>query len=222
MSEFWNKKYLDGHQQKYPWDIVVSFLLRAAKRNGAAPQNLKVLEVGFGTGANLSFAAHEGFHVSGVEISPAAVAIARKRFNREEIQGDLVQGSFTKLPFDDDAFDFVIDRGSLTCVKLDEIKIAVREISRVSKTKAHFLFNCYADSHSSARSGVPASGRARKSIAEGTLAGMDHIAFLSANDISEIFQDEWRLLSMSRLEITEMESPVANIHSEWRVIAERL
>jgi SAM-dependent methyltransferase len=222
MSDFWDKKYLDGHQQKYPWDIVVSFLLRAAKRSGAPHKSLKVLEVGFGTGANLSFAAHEGFHVSGIEISPVAVDIAQKRFNQEKIEGNLRQGSFTKLPFEDKTFDFIIDRGSLTCVELDEIKTAIGEISRVSKPKAQFLFNCYADSHSSARSGAPSSGRTRKLITEGTLAGMEHIAFLSANDVSEIFQNKWRLLSMSRQEITEMVSPDANIHSEWRVIAERL
>jgi cyclopropane fatty-acyl-phospholipid synthase-like methyltransferase len=40
-------------------------------------KEIKILELGFGTGANLWFAAREGFSVFGVEGSKTAVSIAK-------------------------------------------------------------------------------------------------------------------------------------------------
>tara|TARA_Y100000588_G_scaffold371828_1_gene443642 strand:+ start:4408 stop:4998 length:591 start_codon:yes stop_codon:yes gene_type:complete len=192
------------------------------RQSGLCPTSLKVLEVGYGTGANLRFAAREGFEVAGIEISEEAVAVAQSSFAKEGLVGDLQQGCFTELPFKSEYFDLIIDRAALTCVSLKEIEAAVSEIARVSKPNAKFLFNCYSDTHSSARSGTASQGRVRKGISQGSLAGMDHIAFLSANDIYEIFSNNWELESMKRMEILDLVIPDVQIHSEWRVVAIKL
>jgi len=64
-SSFWDKRYLSGYAQSYPWDSVVSFIFRNAPKDRPRSE-IKVLEVGFGTGPNLWFAAREGFRTSGV------------------------------------------------------------------------------------------------------------------------------------------------------------
>ena len=84
----WEEKYASGHSQNYPWDAVVSFVFRHAPRS-IPRSEVKILEVGFGTGANLWFAAREGFDVSGIEGSKTAVLGARNRFAKENIAGDL-------------------------------------------------------------------------------------------------------------------------------------
>jgi len=220
VSDFWEKRYKGGHRQRYPWDSVVSFIFRSVPHDRKR-EDVSILEVGFGTGANLWFAAREGFRVSGIEAVPAAIETAKNRFADEGLTGDLRQGSFTDLPFPDESFDLIIDRASLACSPLSEIQDAINEITRVAKPGCRFFFNTYADSHSSARSGRDAGGRVREDISEGSLAGLDRIAFLTASDVIDLLEPAWRIESMKRLELIEMISAVRDIHSEWRVIAEK-
>lgn len=220
MSDYWETVYSSGHLQRYPWDSVVSFVFRYAPHERPRTQ-VAILEVGFGTGANLWFAAREGFCVTGIEASESAVEAARERFAEERLRGDLRHGSFTELPFEDECFDLIIDRAALTCCTLPEIAVAIEEITRVARPGARFFFNPYADSHSSARSGTALATNVRVDITDGSLAGLDRVAFLSAVEIHELLSRGWRIESLKRLEMTEMRTPSMDIHAEWRVIAER-
>ena len=123
-DSFWENKYSMGHVQLYPWDSVVSFIFRHAPKNKAR-RDIKIFEVGFGTGSNLWFAAREGFSVAGIEGSRTAVDFARRRFFDENLDGDLRQGDIVNLPFDAGVFDIVIDRSALTCNEYE--KIAARK-----------------------------------------------------------------------------------------------
>lgn len=144
----WEKKYQAGHQERYPWDVVVSFVYRNRPRDIPANQ-VKILEVGFGTGNNLWFAAREGFSVAGIEGSETAVKQARQRFEAEGLEGDLRFGDFTALPFESNKFDLAIDRGALCCVGRTRIVQAIREVCRCLKLGVKFLVQGYADSHTS-------------------------------------------------------------------------
>ena len=74
----WESNYLSGHSQLYPWDLVVSFIFRNAPLKSPR-KNIKILEIGFGSGSNLWFAAREGFDVYGIEASKIAVNFAKQR-----------------------------------------------------------------------------------------------------------------------------------------------
>src|SRR5262245_53509995 len=102
---------------RYPFDIVVTFVYRNYPRHKPR-HDVRILEVGCGSGNNLWFAAREGFQVAGIDGSSSAIAYAQKRFAEEGLTGDLRVGDFTQLPFESDSFDLAIDRGSLTCCGL--------------------------------------------------------------------------------------------------------
>ena len=93
MSRYWEDAYRNGHRQAYPWDAVVSFVMRNAPRDRPRDQ-VRILEVGCGTASNLWFASREGFNVSGIDISSDAIQFARTWFEREGLKGDLREGSF--------------------------------------------------------------------------------------------------------------------------------
>jgi SAM-dependent methyltransferase len=224
MSSFdpiWEEKYAHGHAQRYPWDTVVSFVFRFCPRDKPR-QETRILEVGCGTGANLWFAACEGFQVAGVDASPSAIAYGRKRFEAEGIQGDLREGDFTQLPFEKDTFDLVIDRGSLTCCGFSAAQTAIAEIRRVMQPGGKFLFNPYSDRHSSYLSGRLEADGLVLDISKGTLVGAGQICFYGRRHLASLLDRGWKILSVEHFERVQMLVPQYTVHAEWRVIAEKV
>ena len=219
-QEIWEEKYSTGHKSNYPWDIVVSFVFRNRPKAKEILDTF-LLEVGFGTGNNLWFAAREGFQVSGIEASKSAVAISKKRLEDEGLRGDLRQGSFTKLPFQNDHFDMAFDRHSLACVNKDNQMKAIQEIRRCLNIGGKFLFTGYSDMHTSMQSGSSCEDGFTEGISEGSLVGVGKITFISMSDINKYFKSGWNILSVTRVEKTEFIQNKLNIHSEWHVIAEK-
>ena len=172
----WEEKYRNGHHEKYPWDTVVSFVFRHAPKN-LKPNEIKILEVGCGTGSNLWFAAREGFRVSGIDASQSAIEYARDRFNKEGLDGELKVGDFTKLPFNSDNYDLVIDRAAIACCSLTAAEHVICEIYRVLKTNGKFLFNPYSTKHTSALSGEKGSDGLIYNITSGTLINCGQLCF---------------------------------------------
>lgn len=221
IDPIWEEKYASGHAQNYPWDMVVSFVFRNAPRDRPRSE-VRILEVGFGTGPNLWFAAREGFAVSGIEGSVSGVEFAQKRFASEGLTGDLRAGDFTQLPFEDGSFDLVIDRCSLVCVGQSAQEKAVSEIHRCLRKGGCFLHNAYGDSHSSFRGGKLGNDGLVTEITGGTLVGVGQLHFTSRAEINERFSAGWRLMQVQRREWTDMLSVSGDVHAEWVVIAEKL
>jgi ubiquinone/menaquinone biosynthesis C-methylase UbiE len=219
-DQIWEEKYHQGHSQRYPWDLVVSFIFRHFPREKAR-ENVKVLEIGCGTGSNLWFAAREGFQVTGIDGSPSAIAYAKDRFLKENLDGHFLVGDFTQLPFEDETFDLVIDRGSLTCCSLSAGRQAVHQVHRVLQPGGKFLSNPYSDRHSSYRAGKSAEDGLTVEISAGSLQNVGQICFYGKRDVESLFSHGWNLLSLQHLELTEQTDPQVLIHAEWRAVAQK-
>lgn len=217
----WEAKYSGGHAERYPWDSIVSFVFRNAPRS-VPRSEVKILEVGCGTGSNLWFAAREGFSVAGIDGSDSAIEFANKRFAQEGLSGDLRVADFTALPFADQNFDLVLDRGSLTCVGRSVLAKSVLEVHRVLKTGGLFYFNPYSDRHSSSSAGKVGSDGTRVDIDAGSLRDVGQICFSSKTDVETILETGWKLRSLEHRELVEMLKPDYSVHAEWRVIAEKV
>ncbi|MDJ0677009.1 MAG: class I SAM-dependent methyltransferase [Calothrix sp. MO_167.B42] len=217
----WEEKYSQGHSQRYPWDTVVSFVFRNYPRYKQRHE-VKILEVGCGTGSNLWFAAREGFRVVGIDASPSAIKYAQKRFAEDNLIGDLRVSDFTQIPYDNDYFDLVIDRAAITCCGWSVAQQAVNEIRRVLQPGGKFFFNPYSDRHSSYVSGKPGADRLMLDISAGTLVDTGQICFYNRQQIEALFTRGWELKSVEHLEIREEIQPQYLSHSEWRAIAEKV
>jgi len=218
----WEDIYRRGdHLNRYPWDLVVSFVYCYAPR-GKSRSEIRVLEVGCGAGSNLWFAAREGFDVAGVDCSESAIAFARERFASEGLAGDLRVGDFTQLPFESDSFDLAIDRAAITCCGLSAGARAVADVRRVLRPGGDFLFNAYSDHHTSHMSGTPGPDGLTVDINGGTLVGAGQLCFYGRRDIDALFSEGWNVLSVQHTESVEELGDDRSIHAEWRVIAEKV
>jgi ubiquinone/menaquinone biosynthesis C-methylase UbiE len=216
----WEDKYSAGHMERYPWDTVVTFVFRNFPRERDR-KSVRILEVGCGTGSNLWFAAREGFTVAGVDASESAIEAARSRFTADGLNGDLRVADFTELPFDNESFDLVIDRGSLVCCGFEMAKKAIDEIWRVMRGGGKFFFNPYSDRHSSYSAGRVGPDGLILDISAGTMVGVGQICFYGRQQVLEAL-GKFRILSMHHIEMIEILNPGQMVHSEWRVIAGKI
>jgi ubiquinone/menaquinone biosynthesis C-methylase UbiE len=98
-------------------------------------RGLDVLEVGCGTGLLLERIARFARTAHGVDLSPGMLELAKKRGL------SVVEGSATKLPFDDARFDVACSFKVLAHVR--EIDVALREMARVVRPGGHVLAEFY-------------------------------------------------------------------------------
>jgi len=103
-------------------------LLRGTREWIGARATGRVLEVAVGTGRSLPFYAADAV-VTGVDLSPAMLAIAGRRARELRREVDLRTGDAERLPFDDGSFDTVVCALGL-CAIPDDIA-AIREMRRV-------------------------------------------------------------------------------------------
>ena len=135
-STEWEEVYRRGQQQSiWPWSDVVSYVMRYARSNR---EPYRVLELGFGAGANVSFFLSIGADYSGTEGSATAVELVRKRFSHAE-NFHVECCDFTQeIPFDG-LFDLVIDRSSLTHNGTAAIRLCLQRVSHAIRPGGKFI-----------------------------------------------------------------------------------
>lgn len=164
------------HLNRYPFDVVVSFVYRNLPEGH--PDNVRVLEVGCGAGNNLWFLAREGFAAYGIDASRTAIDYARRRLSHDGLVADLRCGDFAMLPWPDDTFDLAIDRGAITCVGRDHATRTICELRRVMRSGGRMLFTPFAMDDTSAQDGTLAEDGRVTDIRHGQLAGLPGVRFL--------------------------------------------
>jgi ubiquinone/menaquinone biosynthesis C-methylase UbiE len=104
------------------------------------PADARILDVGCGKG----FLLYEftqvlpQAQVAGIDISQYAIDNAKA-----EVKPFLRVGSATKLPFDDNSFDFVFSVNTLHNLYINELWASLKEIERVGKTAKHIVIEAY-------------------------------------------------------------------------------
>jgi hypothetical protein len=135
-SSEWEEIYKHGMQNSiWPWSDLVSYVMRYARPDGVS---WKVLELGFGAGANIAFFASLGVEYFGIEGSESAVRqVGERCANQRGIT--LACGDFCKtIPFHG-PFDLVVDRSSLTHNSTAAIRGSLQAVGSRMKRGAKFI-----------------------------------------------------------------------------------
>jgi len=104
-------------------------------------QDESLLEIGFGMGTDLYQFASSGARVSGVDLSPEHLRLARQRFALYGLPADLRIADAEALPFADASFDAVYSFGVIH--HTPDTEQAVREIRRVLKPGGRAILTVY-------------------------------------------------------------------------------
>ncbi len=128
-------------QRLYPSEQLIQFV---AGRYGALSSveraQVKILEVGCGSGRNLWMLAKEGFAVYGVDASVAALPVARAHLrNKWGVAARLAAASFSCLPFAEGYFDAICDVVSLQHTSIEGSRKALTDSCRCLKPGGYFF-----------------------------------------------------------------------------------
>lgn len=113
---------VEAHRYAKEWHIP-------AAADFAAARGLQVLEIGCGLGTDGAEFAKAGADYTGVDLTEAAVDLARKRFELFDLPGKFQTADAEKLDFADESFDIVYSHGVLH--HTPDTARAISEIHRV-------------------------------------------------------------------------------------------
>jgi len=101
----------------------------------------RVLEVGCGAGVDLARFAKGGAIVTGVDLAPSAIELAKTNFAQQDLSGDFEVADGEHLPFPDNAFDLVYAHGVVQYTANPQA--LVNECRRVLKPGGQAIFQVY-------------------------------------------------------------------------------
>ena len=128
----WEEVFKSQEWGKYPPEELIRFIARNYYKTPLR-KNIRILDLGCGTGAASWFIAREGFSVYGIDGSKTAIDIVKERFDNENLIGEFKVGDFIKIEYPSNFFDCVVDISSLQHNNIGNLKIILSEIHRVLK-----------------------------------------------------------------------------------------
>lgn len=125
---------VEAHRYTKEWHIPIAADFSSAR-------GLRVLEIGCGLGTDGAQFAEAGADYTGVDLTDAAVELARKRFELFDLSGKFQTADAENLPFADESFDLVYSHGVLH--HTPETAKAIKEIHRVLRAGGRAMVMLY-------------------------------------------------------------------------------
>lgn len=215
----WDTIFTNNEWGKYPPEEVIRFVARNFAKT--RHQDIKILEVGCGTGANLWYVSREGYQAFGVDGSEVALGRARSRFEQEGLTVQLFQGDVMQLPFEDEFFDAVLDVECIYANTMKDSHKIIKEVERVLKPQGLFFSKTFMTGTYGDGNGEKVEGERNtyKEITEGALhKGYGVIRFSDEEDIQELYAP-FTILEMDYL--TRSQKNRSNEVKEWLITCQK-
>jgi len=125
---------VEAHRYTKEWHIPLA-------ADFAGSSGLKVLEIGCGLGTDGAQFAEAGADYTGVDLTEAAVELARRRFELFGLEGEFQTADAENLAFPDESFDLIYSHGVLH--HTPETAKAIQEIHRVLRPRGRAVVMLY-------------------------------------------------------------------------------
>jgi SAM-dependent methyltransferase len=219
----WEEIFSTRAWGRYPPEDLIRFC--AQRFYASQPRSsVKVLEVGFGTGANLWYCAREGFSVYGLEGSRSGAAQALQRldlecpgWNPDGANRLRVGDMCDPLPWSDDEFDAVIDNLAVCCVDHDSACRVYAEMHRVTRPGGWLYARTPAVGTWGESTGE-AHGHNAWRCSAGPFAGTGIVRFASEADLAELFRP-WDVMQVEQ--VTRTLENRSKVHVDWVIFGRK-
>lgn len=198
-----------------------------AARNGYAPwiadvldyvgaAGLDVLDVGCGQGIDLIGYAQAGAIVTGIDLTPRHVELARRHLEAFGLAGEVVLGDAEQLPFADASFDRVSSNGVLH--HTPDMAAALREIHRVLRPGGEariILYNRHSLHYAVSQvmwRGVLKGGLRRERSIEGLLSAGVETSSIGARPLVRVYSPSEVRAALQRAGFVGVHAEVRHFH----------
>jgi SAM-dependent methyltransferase len=193
----WENIYKNhAHLSIWPWSDLVSYVVRYARPDR---KGMRVLEVGFGAGANIPFFAKFQADFYGIDGSQTIVEVVRKEY--PQYCANLICGDFTReIPFDE-GFDLIVDRSAIIQNDTAAMRAAVSLIYTKLRNGGKFIgIDWFSTKHSAfaQKDCAVVDDYTRASFKSGYFCGLGNVHFSNRAHLIE-------LLSNANFEIEKLE-----------------
>ena len=135
----WDLAYL----WRAPWDIggPRPELVRLVESGKLEP--CRAIDLGCGIGENVIYLTQQGFDVTGADISPRAIAKARRKAQAAGVSPTFLVGDVTNLTGVEGPFDLVVDNGCLHSLLRNARERYVRTVLRLTRPSSRYFLRCF-------------------------------------------------------------------------------
>ena len=191
-NQHWNDKFSSREWGRYPPEDLVRFMGRNFK--DIDHNQVAVLEIGCGPGANIWFLHREAYRVAGIDGSSVAIDKAARRLADENkglnsIDPELKVDNFSSLPWVDGSFDLVIDIFAIYANTIEIIGLTLDEVHRVLKPGGRFYSKMWGTGTSGFGSGTEIEPHTFDQIPHGPCFEMGVSHFFDEAEIRHRFQN---------------------------------
>ena len=179
----WESKYqTNQHISIWPWSDLISLTSGYLERD----REFKVLEIGFGMGANIAFFLGKGVGYYGIEGSETAFNIVSEKF--PELDKNLILGDFIKKRDYPEIFDMVVDRSSMTHNTSESIDQGLLNLRLAMKPGAKFVgVDWFSTEHSEFINGVEVDANTKVFNDDSCFSGLGNVHFSDKSHLIDIF-----------------------------------
>ncbi len=147
--------------QDIPWEIEEppKELRELVERKRLAP--CRALDMGCGSGSYSVYLAKKGFDVTGIDIAPAALEIARQRADEAGVNVTFVEGDLKDAyELVEGPFGFILDYSIFHHIPHERTQEYADELASLLAPDGLLLLVCYTDDHELAQGNSTATGTA--------------------------------------------------------------
>ena len=174
--EYFEQEYASfgaNAQRKFPNEELCRFLGRNFFHLPFEERkNIKILEVGCGSGGNLWAIAREGFSGFGVDISPKAIELCQKMLASYNCSAELSVTDMSALPLENEELNAVVDVFSSHCLTKKQGKSFLHEVNRVLRRGGTFFSYFPSKNSDTWKNEIAAEGDGEVFIDSDTLNGL--------------------------------------------------
>lgn len=142
-KKFYERSYCDqgiASQRKYPNEELCRFIgRRFGHLSSLQKEELKIVEMGCGSGANMWMLARESFDAYGVDFSQQALILCKQTLESYGITAKLFRADMTQTNFDNNYFSVCIDIFSSYCLDTSQGERFISEVYRILKHGGTFF-----------------------------------------------------------------------------------